>query len=125
MTASKDDTVFTKHGMKIFVIAIILFAAQRVVAFLTLGILAQDIYPLRDVVIFLFGAPPFSFFDILLGLDLETEGLVMLFQPRNWVIIIIQALHFSLNLGLSYFPFFILEKLKKGNRPSVTNDPIS
>jgi hypothetical protein len=62
---------------------------------------------------FLFGEPPYSVFDVLLGFVVPDEGLLYLLQPRNLALAFAQAIHFGINFGLATLPFWLLSRIHR------------
>jgi hypothetical protein len=114
---------FEKWGCAIFILATVLLTLER---YLIFAVLLQQAdrgnQAAEHLVVFLFGNPPFSIFDVLLGLSLPDEGLLFLLQPRNLVVLAIQAAHFGMNLGLVYIPFWFVSKIRQAARPQETEE---
>jgi len=112
-----QDEVFGKYGCAVLIIASVLFAVQRFILFSWLlyqASLGRAFAP--SAAEFLFGNPPYTLTDILLGLEFPDEGLLYLLQPHNLAIAVTQAAHFGLTIGLVYIPFFLFGKARTSPR---------
>ena len=115
-----QDQVFGKYGCAVFILAAVLFAVQRFILFgwlLLQSSLGRAFAP--NATEFLFGNPPYSLTDILLGLEFPDEGLLYLLQPHNLAIAVTQAAHFGITIGLVYVPFFLFIKARTSPRHRV------
>jgi hypothetical protein len=95
----------------IVIIALGLYVAERCLAFAFLdsrgaGAGAMESL-LRQI---LFGRPPFSIFNVVLGFDLN-QGLFGLVQPFNLLAVTIQVVHFLINYGIVRIPFLLLANI--------------
>ncbi len=118
--SSNEDGVFEKWGCAIFILAAILLGIQRYIAFAFLYQMGmQGNQAAQQLHMFLFGSPPYSIIDILLGFEISDQGLFFLFQPHNWLLGLIQAIHFGLNVGLAYIPFLLLAGIIKLTKKST------
>ena len=108
-----QDEVFGKYGCAVLIIASVLFAVQRFILFSWLlyqASLGRAFAP--SAAEFLFGNPPYTLTDILLGLEFPDEGLLYVLQPHNLAIAVTQAAHFGLTIGLVYIPFLLFGKAR-------------
>lgn len=115
-----QDEVFGKYGCAVFILAAVLFAVQRLILFSWLlyqSSLGRAFAP--SATEFLFGNPPYTFTDILLGLEFPDEGLLYLLQPHNLAIAVTQAAHFGITIGLVYIPFFLFIRARTSPRHRV------
>ena len=112
-----EDSFYTKHGCLILIIATVLFAIQRFLIFSFLGNLSSQANSTASAILdFLFGEPPYSVFDLLLGFEMPDDALFYLLQPRNWALGLVQAIHWGLNIGLAMLPFWLFSQTKKSSR---------
>jgi len=113
-TASEQEhPVIRRWGWAVLLIGALLFATQRYILFSVLVPLsAARSEAAAQTLAFLYGNPPYSIFDVLLGFQIPDEGIVFLLQPHNMLLGIAQALHYGINLALAFAPFWLLEKLK-------------
>jgi len=102
-----------KWGCGIWILTAILFGTQRYILFSLLPALSpySTGWP-GQLHRFLFGAPPYSVFDVLLGFQVPDEGLLFLFQLHNLLIALVQAVHTGINYGLAYLAFWLVEQLR-------------
>jgi hypothetical protein len=108
-----EDPVTQRWGWAVLIIAALLFAIERYILFSVLVPLsAAGSQAAAQTLAFLYGNPPYSFFDVLLGFQIPDEGLMFLLQPHNMLLGFAQAIHFGINLGLAFAPFWVFEKLK-------------
>ncbi len=111
--ASQKYGLMERSGCAIFGLAAILFSIERYLLFNYLGDNAQSGNQFAHQVLhFLFGEPPNSILDVLLGFDLSRDDLFFILQPRNWVLLIFQASHFTLNLVLVSLPFWLTSSVQ-------------
>ncbi|MGB4801837.1 MAG: hypothetical protein WBV59_04210 [Anaerolineae bacterium] len=113
-TASEhEDPVTQRWGWAVLIIAALLFAIERYIFFAVLVPLsAAGSQAAAQILAFLYGTPPYSTFDVLLGFQIPDEGLMFLLQPHNMLLGLTQAIHYGINLGLAFAPFWVLEKFK-------------
>lgn len=112
-----EQSLLEKFGCLIFTIAALLLAAQRYLAFVFLGWeSASGSSTAFSIMDFMFGDPPYSVFDVLLGFQIPDEGIFFLLQPHNLALGLVQAVHFGINVGLTMFPFWLLAKIRKLTR---------
>jgi hypothetical protein len=110
----RKDDAFQKWGCLIFILAAALFAGQRFLLFSwLLYTSANGSAPAYQALQFLYGNPPFSIIDILLGFDFPSEGWFYLLQPHNIAVGAAQAVHFAITLGLAYLPFWLFDRARK------------
>jgi hypothetical protein len=97
----------------IIIIALVLYGLERWLAFAFLQSRSASAGALESMVMgFLFGQPPFSIFNILLGFELN-QGLFVLLQPRILLSVTIQIAHFWVNYWIVRFPFMALNWVGK------------
>jgi len=116
----KQDEVFGRFGCAILFLAALLFGAQRFVLFSWLlhqWSVGHAFAP--SATEFLFGNPPYTLTDILLGLEFPDEGLIHLLQPHNLTIAVTQAVHYGIAIGLVYIPFFLFIRARTSPRHRV------
>jgi hypothetical protein len=66
-----------------------------------------------EVLRFLYGEPPYSILDVLLGFAVPDQGLMFLLQPHNLLLALAQAVHFGLTWGLIYGLFWFVERSRR------------
>ena len=95
-------------------VAVVFFAVQRVIllGFLTSSSNAGNGLAV-EVLRFLYGEPPYSILDTLLGFYVPEQGLLFLLQPHNLLLALAQAIHFGANYGLSYGLFWLIERVRR------------
>ena len=109
-----EDSFGNRYGCLILIIATVLFAIQRFLIFSFLGNLSSQANSTASAILdFLFGEPPYSVFDLLLGFEMPDDALFYLLQPRNWALGLVQAIHWGLNIGLAMLPFWLFSQTKK------------
>jgi hypothetical protein len=87
------------------IIALVPYGLERCLAFAFLQSRSASAGALESMVMgFLFGQPPYSIFNILLGFELNRE-LFVLIQPRILLSVAIQIIHFWMNYWIVRFPF--------------------
>ena len=117
-TSEHEDPVTRRWGWAVLIIAALLFAIERYILFSVLVPLsAAGSQAAAQALAFLYGNPPYSIFNVLLGFQIPDEGLMFLLQPHNMLLGFTQALHYGINLGLAFAPFWLLEKLKAKTQP--------
>jgi hypothetical protein len=98
-----------RWGCAIFAIGAVLFASQRFILFnLLLPASELENTAAAQAHRFLFGHPPYSIVDVLLGFEVPDEGLLFLLQPHNLLLGFTQALHTGLNLLVVYGAAWLL-----------------
>lgn len=110
---------FERYGCIIFLVAALFLGFERIVLFYSLPRMPE--YALgvfASLHSFMFGEPPYSLFDILLGFQFPDEGLLFILQPRNLAIGVFQAFHYGLNVLAAAFPFWIATKFASISRRS-------
>ena len=101
---------FERRSGWITAVAVIVFAAQRLTLLSYLTSLAAARSALAaEVLHFLYGEPPYSILDTLLGFYVPDEGLLFLLQPHNLLLALAQAVHFGVTLGVVYGSFWVVE----------------
>lgn len=111
VSSYKDDP--ERFESPIIVIALALYIIERCLAFAFLQSRSASAGALESMVMgFLFGQPPFSIFNILLGFELN-QGLFVLLQPRILLSVTIQIAHFWVNYWIVRFPFMALNWVGK------------
>jgi hypothetical protein len=116
----KQDEVFDRFGCAILFLAAVLFGVQRFILFSWLlhqWSVGRAFAP--SVTEFLFGNPPYTLTDILLGLEFPDEGLIHLLQPHNLTIAVTQAVHYGIAIGLVYMPFLLFIRARTSPRHRV------
>jgi hypothetical protein len=104
----KDD--LERFEFPIIAIAFVLYVVERCLAFAFLQSRSGDAGAFEfQVMGFLFGQPPYSILNLLLGFDLNL-GLFGLFQPINLLRGMIQAAHFLANYWIVRFPFLYISR---------------
>ena len=106
---AERPTLLERRGWLVFATAVVLFAIERFLLFTTLP--GQD-----QTHGFLFGEPPYSMFDVLLGFEVPDEGLLFLLQPHNILLASAQAFHMALNVALVYSGLWLIERAVAGAR---------
>src|SRR3972149_5092387 len=102
--AKQENDAGEARGCGAMVVSTLLFAAERYLLFLTLTQSSMGTPSAASQTHrFLFGDPPFSLFDVLLGFQIPDEGGVFLLQPHNLLLAFTQAVHFGLCLGIVHF----------------------
>jgi hypothetical protein len=102
-----------RWGTAVLIVSVVLFAVERYVVFSALVPLASaGSHSAGEVLGFLYGNPPYSIFNVLLGFEIPAEGLFFLLQPHNVLLGISQAIHYGINLAPVYGFFWIIEKLR-------------
>jgi len=111
--AKSKDNATEKWGCAILIVAVVLFAIQRFVLFVILYQLsAAGSGSASQVLGFLFGEPPHSIFNIILGFPIPDEGLFFLLQPYNLLLGFVQAVHGGINFGIAYALFWLIEQVR-------------
>jgi len=112
-----EDRLWEKWGCAVIVVATLLTAIQRCLAFALLGQRLQlGSQTAQQLLEFLFGKAPFSVFDIVFGLEVPSETWVALFRIRSLLVVFFQAAHLGLNLCALYFPLQGISKLSERSR---------
>jgi hypothetical protein len=121
VSEDSEERASDRLGCGVLVLATLLFAAERYLLFVGLPSLSA---PSRSAAFllhrFLFGDPPYSLFDVLLGFEIPDEGLVFLLQPHNLLLGLAQAAHFGANLGIVYLPSWLRDRLRPASPPRPT-----
>ena len=111
--SASDDAFTNRWGCAILILATVLFAVQRVVLLAFLSSAASNGNALgTEALQFLFGSPPYSIIDTLLGFEIPDQGLFFLLQPHNLLLGLAQAVHFGINLGIVYAFFWVIETFR-------------
>jgi len=111
-TIGKPEADLDRFDIPIVVIALVLYVIERILAFSFLLGRSGSAGTLETQVMgFLFGQPPFSILDVLLGFDF-TQGLFGLAQPKTLVLATIQIAHFWVNYWIVKFPIMIFQNLR-------------
>lgn len=98
----------------IIIIAFVLYVAERYFAFVFLDSRAAGAGAMESLVRqVMFGRPPYSFLNVLLGFDLN-QGLFGLVQPINLLAVTIQVILFLINYWIVRFPFLLVVKITSG-----------
>jgi hypothetical protein len=103
-------------GCGSLILAAILVVIERVVLFNELGQSTSSVA--LHVHSFLFGHPPYSIFDTLLGFQIPDDGIVFFLQPRNLLVAIIQAVHLGINFAIVSALFWILAEVHRITKKS-------
>jgi hypothetical protein len=109
-TEDKVSWYYAASGL----LAVVLVAAERVYA---LGML-QSLSGRGDAVAqsllaLFYGNPPYSLLDVILGLSIPDEPLLLVLQPRTYAIGIAQAVHFGANFLTLYAIFRLVQALPR------------
>lgn len=100
-----------RYDGAIVVVALLFYIVERYALFAIL--LQRPENGLESQILgFLYGRPPFSIRNILLGFD-SNQGMFGLIMPNNLVAVVLQSGHFLLNYLIVRFPFSLIEKLQK------------
>jgi hypothetical protein len=111
----KPDSDLKRFETPIGLLAIALYVIERLLAFAFLQDRAGSGTGLESQLLgFFFGQPPYSILDILFGFDIP-ESLIGIFNPRNIIQAILQAVHFLINWWLAGLPFRLYLLLEKRN----------
>jgi hypothetical protein len=87
-------------GCVSLLLAAIFVAIERVFLFNELGQSASS--AAMHLHSLLFGPPPYSFFDLLLGFQVPDDGIIFFLQPRNLLVATTQAIHLGINIAIVY-----------------------
>jgi hypothetical protein len=101
---SSDDSNLEKYEFPIVAFALGFYVIERFLAFIFLQNWSVESGAMESQILgFLFGQPPYSILNILLGFDLN-QGLFGFVQPRNLILAAIQIAHFGLNYWILKLP---------------------
>jgi hypothetical protein len=92
----------------IVILALIFYIVERCAIFAYLLNHSNPVSGFESQILgFLFGRPPYSFLNILLGFD-SNQGLFGIILPINFLSVVLQSGHFLLNYLMVRIPFLLI-----------------